>query len=65
MCSQGPLRALNAFIQRGKDDDEDYDDSDNETPDFDEEAQYETIMSQLPFCEYESMFSFNQTRSSY
>lgn len=61
LCSQGILRAFNAFMQKGnEDEDEDEDEdnsdnSDNETGEYDEEMQYEKLMSRLPFCEYESI----------
>ena len=65
LCSQGTLRAFNAFMQKEKeeeDDDDDDDDSDsdsdisdNENVEYDEEMQYEKLMSRLPFCEYESI----------
>ena len=60
LCSQGTLRAFNAFMQKEKEEEEDDDDSDsdisdNENVEYDEEMQYEKLMSRLPFCEYESI----------
>ena len=54
------MRAFNAFMQKEKEEEEDDDDSDsdisdNENVEYDEEMQYEKLMSRLPFCEYESI----------